>query len=132
MPGVPMLTVTHGRRATRRISWIYTAAAGALALGTGFTSIGGPVYLAVAVVLNALFLKGAWAIWRRDEADGRGRQLRRRKAVFRSRSSYLFPISARCWSMPLRPTGSGEAGNHGDPTQTRPSQTPLRRNLGWA
>ena len=33
--------------------------AGILAVGTGFTAIGGYVYLSVSVVLNALFLLGA-------------------------------------------------------------------------
>lgn len=65
--GVPMLTVTHGRKSTRRHILAYTVMLAPVAIGTGLTSIGGPIYMAVAVVLNALFLKGAWQIWRRDE-----------------------------------------------------------------
>ncbi len=65
--GVPMLTVTHGRPATRRHILIYTILLAGLALGTAFTAIGGPVYLSVSAILNALFLHGAWKIWRRDE-----------------------------------------------------------------
>src|SRR6056297_528681 len=47
--GVPMLTVTHGRKSTRRHILVYTVLLAALAIGIGFTSIGGPLYLAVAV-----------------------------------------------------------------------------------
>ena len=52
--GVPMLTVTHGRRVTRNHILGYTVVLAILAVGTGFTAIGGPLYLALAVVLNAL------------------------------------------------------------------------------
>ena len=65
--GIPMLTVTHGRRATRVHILVYTILLTVLAVATAFSSIGGPIYLVVAVVLNALFLKGAVSIWRRDE-----------------------------------------------------------------
>jgi protoheme IX farnesyltransferase len=106
--GVPMLTVTHGRRATRAHILVYTVLLAPFAIGTGFTAVGGPVYLAVAVVLNALFLKGAWDIWRRDEA-GRGRQLQAtEKSVFRSRSIYLFAAFRRDRGRgALRPLGWG-------------------------
>ena len=49
---VPMLTVTHGRPATRRHIFAYTLVLAPFALWLGFTSVGGPLYLAVAVVLN--------------------------------------------------------------------------------
>jgi len=65
--GVPMLTVTHGRPSTRRHILVYTLLLAALAVATAFTQIGGPFYLAVAVVLNVMFIKGAVEIWRRDE-----------------------------------------------------------------
>lgn len=64
---VPMLTVTHGRRITRNHILVYTILLAPIAVGIAFTSIGGGIYLAVAVVLNLLFLIGAWRIWRRDE-----------------------------------------------------------------
>ncbi len=64
---VPMLTVTHGRRATRNHILGYTVLLAVLAIATGFTSIGGIFYLTVAIVLNAQFLWGAIKIWRRDE-----------------------------------------------------------------
>ena len=53
--GVPMLTVTHGRPATRAHILVYTVLLAVLAIGAAATQIGGPVYLAVALVFNALF-----------------------------------------------------------------------------
>ena len=88
--GVPMLTVTHGRRVTRNHILGYTVALAILAVGTGFTAIGGPVYLAVAVVLNALFLKGAVDIWRRDEAASEADNFAVEKAFFKLSLLYLF------------------------------------------
>ncbi|RBI86576.1 protoheme IX farnesyltransferase [Rhodosalinus halophilus] len=88
--GVPMLTVTHGRPATRAQILVYTVLLAVLAVGTGFTTVGGPVYLAVAVVLNAMFLKGAWAIWRRDEARAEADDYRVEKRFFRLSLIYLF------------------------------------------
>ncbi|WP_372891134.1 heme o synthase [Rhodosalinus sp.] len=88
--GVPMLTVTHGRPATRAQVLVYTVLLAALAVGTGFTAIGGPVYLVVAVVLNALFLKGAWAIWRRDEVMAEVDDYRVEKRFFKLSLIYLF------------------------------------------
>lgn len=42
---VPMLTVSHGRRATRVHILAYTVLLAILAVAAGFTSIGGPVYI---------------------------------------------------------------------------------------
>jgi protoheme IX farnesyltransferase len=88
--GVPMLTVTHGRRATRNHILGYTIALAPVAVGIGFTSIGGPVYLALAVAMNAWFLKGAVDIWRRDEAMAEADNYKVEKSVFRFSLSYLF------------------------------------------
>ncbi|WP_417606186.1 heme o synthase [Primorskyibacter flagellatus] len=88
--GVPMLTVTHGRRATRNHILGYTILLAALAIGTGFTSVGGPVYLAVAVVLNALFLKGAVDIWRRDEDMSEADNFAAERKFFKLSLLYLF------------------------------------------
>jgi protoheme IX farnesyltransferase len=87
---VPMLTVTHGRKATRAHILVYTVLLAALAVGTGFTAIGGAVYLAVALVLNALFLKGAFDIWRRPEVDAQSDGYATEKAFFRLSLWYLF------------------------------------------
>ncbi len=88
--GVPMLTVTHGRRATRAHILVYTLLLIPVAIGIGFTSIGGPIYLAVAIVLNGLFLKGAWDIWRRDEIQAGADGYRTEKRVFVLSLFYLF------------------------------------------
>jgi heme o synthase len=87
---VPMLTVTHGRRATRAHILVYTLALVPVALGAGLTSIGGPVYLAVALVLNAIFLLGAWRLWRRDEVAAEADGYRAEKRVFTFSLVYLF------------------------------------------
>ena len=87
---VPMLTVTHGRRETRRQILIYTVLLAPVALGLAFTSVAGPAYIATAIVLNAIFLKGAWDIWRRDEATAEADGYAVEKKVFRFSLLYLF------------------------------------------
>ncbi|WP_372613686.1 heme o synthase [Aquicoccus sp.] len=87
---VPMLTVTHGRRATRLHILVYTILLVPVAIGTGFTAIGGPVYLTVALLLNALFLKGAFDIWRRNEAQADADGYRAEKKLFALSLVYLF------------------------------------------
>jgi protoheme IX farnesyltransferase len=87
---VPMLTVTHGHRSTRKHILIYTILLAPVALGLGLTSIGGPLYMAVAVVLNALFLKGAIGLWRRDETLAQSDGYRAEKRVFAFSLLYLF------------------------------------------
>ncbi|QFU07421.1 Protoheme IX farnesyltransferase [Rhodobacteraceae bacterium THAF1] len=87
--GVPMLTVTHGRPSTRRHILIYTIILAIFAVWLGFTSAGGPVYLATAIVLNAWFLKGAFDIWRRDEDDSEGDNYAVEKAFFKFSLLYL-------------------------------------------
>jgi protoheme IX farnesyltransferase len=88
--GVPMLTVTHGRKATRAHVLVYTILLAPVALAAAFTSIGGPVYLAISAALNAVFLYGAWRIWRRDEAAAEADAYRVEKQVFRFSLYYLF------------------------------------------
>jgi heme o synthase len=88
--GVPMLTVTHGRPATRRSILAYTVLLAPVSLGLAFTSIGGPVYLLVALGLNAWFLKGAVAIWRRDDSMAEADSYRIEKDFFRFSLYYLF------------------------------------------
>lgn len=88
--GVPMLTVTHGKKVTRNHVLGYTLALIPFAIGLGFTSIGGPVYLAISVLLNAEFLRGAYLIWKRDEAMAEADKYKVEKAVFRFSLLYLF------------------------------------------
>ena len=88
--GVPMLTVTHGRRTTRRHILGYTVLLAVLAVGTAFTAIGGPIYLSAAVILNALFLKGAFQIWRRDEDMSEVDNFAVERSFFKLSLLYLF------------------------------------------
>ena len=88
--GVPMLTVTHGRKSTRAHVLVYTILLAPVALAAAFTSIGGPVYLAISAALNAVFLYGAWRIWQRNEAAAEADAYRVEKQVFRFSLYYLF------------------------------------------
>ena len=88
--GVPMLTVTHGRRETRRQILIYTILLAPVAIWAALTSIGGPFTLAVAVVLNAVFLKGAYDIWKRDEPQAEADKYSVEKKFFKFSLAYLF------------------------------------------
>ena len=88
--GVPMLTVTHGRPATRRHILAYTVLLAPFAIWLGLSSVGGPVTLSVAVALNAWFVKGAIDIWRRDEAMAEGDNYTVERKFFRFSLVYLF------------------------------------------
>ena len=88
--GVPMLTVTHGRRETRKQILIYTVLLAPVGIWAALTSIGGPFTLATAVVLNAIFLKGAWDIWKRDEVTAEADKYAVEKRVFKFSLAYLF------------------------------------------
>lgn len=106
--GVPMLTVTHGRRVTRNHILVYTILLAPLAIGTGFTSIGGPIYLTVAVVLNVLFLLGALKIWRRNEEQAKIDKYRLEKSFFGLSLMYLFlHFGAILAEAALKPYGLG-------------------------
>jgi protoheme IX farnesyltransferase len=88
--GVPMLTVTHGRKSTRQHILVYTILLIPFAIWLGLTSIGGPIYLALAAGLNAWFLYGAVKIWRRDEVAAEADNYAVEKAFFRFSLIYLF------------------------------------------
>ncbi len=106
--GIPMLTVTHGRPSTRRHILGYTSLLFALAVGTSFTSIGGPIYLLAALVLNTLFLKGAYDIWNRDEAASEVDDYAVERKFFKLSLLYLFlHFGAILAEALLRPWGLG-------------------------
>jgi protoheme IX farnesyltransferase len=88
--GVPMLTVTHGRAVTRRHIFAYTLVLAGFSLGLGLTSVGGPLYLAVALVLNVAFIRGGWQVLRRSEDAARADDFATEKRVFKLSLSYLF------------------------------------------
>ena len=59
------------------------------AVALGLTSVGGPVYMAVALVLNALFIRGGWQILRRTEEQAQADGYRAEKGFFRLSLYYL-------------------------------------------
>jgi protoheme IX farnesyltransferase len=69
---------------------VYTLLLAPVAIATGLTSIGGPVYMAAAVVLNILFVKGGYDIWKRTEAQALEDDYKTEKKVFRFSLLYLF------------------------------------------
>jgi protoheme IX farnesyltransferase len=87
---VPMLPVAAGARSTRNHILAYSAALALAAIAPAFSTVGGPIYLAGALVLNALLLRGAWAIWRRDEAAAAADRCRVEKRFFGFSILYLF------------------------------------------
>tara|TARA_R110002094_G_scaffold160958_5_gene146210 strand:+ start:1451 stop:2386 length:936 start_codon:yes stop_codon:yes gene_type:complete len=105
---VPMLTVTHGRPATRRHILAYTVLLAVLAVATGFTAIGGYIYLSVAIVLNVLFLIGAYRIRQRDEGVAEEDNYLVERKFFRLSLYYLFlHFGAILAEASLRPWGLG-------------------------
>jgi heme o synthase len=109
--GVPMLTVTHGRRATRVHILVYTVLLALLSTGAAFSGIGGPIYLAVAVVMNLLFLRGAIRIWRRDEVASEVDNFASERAFFKLSLLYLFAhFGAILIEALLKPYGLGGWG----------------------
>jgi protoheme IX farnesyltransferase len=88
--GVPMLPVTNGTRATRNQILAYALILAPVAVLPAFTSVGGPVYLAGALVLNALFVLGAFRVWRRDDATASADRHLVEKRFFGFSILYLF------------------------------------------
>ncbi|MEP6065278.1 MAG: heme o synthase [Paracoccaceae bacterium] len=106
--GVPMLTVTHGRKTTRLHILVYTILLAGLAVAAAFTAIGGPIYLSAAVVLNVLFVKGAIDIWRRDEEQAEADSYATERSFFKLSLLYLFlHFGAIAAEALLRPWGLG-------------------------
>ncbi len=88
--GVPMLPVVAGPRSTRRHILAYALIVAAVAIAIAFTRIGGPVYLAGAVVLNLWLIRGAVIILRRSEAQAKADKLRAERKFFGFSILYLF------------------------------------------
>ena len=88
--GVPMMTVARGKPYTRKLVLIYTAILIPVALLLAFTTIGGALYLAVALALNAWLLIGALGIARRTDGDAEADKYRAEKRFFAFSILYLF------------------------------------------
>jgi len=106
--GVPMLTVTHGKRVTRNHILAYTLLLLPVSFWAASSAIGGPLTLAVAVAMNAGFLWGAWRIWQRDEVQAEADRYSTEKAVFKFSLLYLFlHFTAFLAEAALKPWGLG-------------------------
>ena len=88
--GVPMLTVTNGRPSARRHIFAYTLILAPFAIWLGLTSVGGPLYLVVSIVLNALFIHGGWKILRRDDAAAEADTYKVERQFFKLSLYYTF------------------------------------------
>ena len=62
--GLPMLPVTHGLPFTQFHVWLYTIVLAATSLLPFAVRMSGLIYLAAAVVLDIIFLRHAWKIYR--------------------------------------------------------------------
>ncbi|MEM9812198.1 MAG: UbiA family prenyltransferase, partial [Pseudomonadota bacterium] len=87
---VPMLPVVAGTRATRRQISIYTLILVPVALLPAFTSIGGPVYLIGALILNGQLVVDMARIARRSDAAAKADGFRAEKRAFGFSILYLF------------------------------------------
>lgn len=90
--GVPMMTVTHGRRYTRGQILLYTVLLTPVALSLAFSAIGGPIYFIMAAGFSIVFLRGALAIYKRSEEDAGQDDYKIEKKFFRVSLIYLFAL----------------------------------------
>jgi protoheme IX farnesyltransferase len=60
--GLPMLPVTHGMQHTGQQVWLYSIALAACTLLPFAVGMSGWLYLAAAIVLNAIFLRHGWRV----------------------------------------------------------------------
>ncbi len=88
--GVPMMTVARGRPYTRKLILAYALLLAPVALALAFTSIGGWVYFTTAVVMNVVFVWGAFQISRTAEANAEAEKYKYEKKYFVYSIFYLF------------------------------------------
>ena len=78
--------------------WARARATGEDALRTGrvaaFTVAGGPVYMAIALVSGALFIRDSWLVARRTPEVARGDRYAAEKRLFGYSIAYLFALFA--------------------------------------
>jgi len=92
--GVPMMPVVVGETSTRRQIWLYSLLLAPVAVAPAFTVAGGPVCLAVSLLANAAFLRGAWRVSRRTQALALADNYRAEKRLFGVSIIYLFALFA--------------------------------------
>ena len=87
---VPMLTVTNGRRSTRNHIFVYSILLAFVALSIGFSSLSGPIYLVVALILNMQLVFAAFKLWSRSESDCMADNSLLERKFFKFSLLYLF------------------------------------------
>ncbi len=87
---IPMLPVTAGTRVTRRQILAYSVLLAPIAIAPAFTQIGGPLYFAVAIAFNAVFLFGAFRLWQRNDEVADADTYRAEKRFFMFSILFLF------------------------------------------
>ena len=94
--GVPMLPVTSGASSTRKHIFAYTLLMVPIGLAPVATGLGGWVYLVVAGVLGAVFLRGAARVLRSraGETDQTPADIKAAKGLFLFSILYLFLLFA--------------------------------------
>ncbi len=88
--GIPMLPVTHGKKETRKQILIYTVLLAPVALLLAFTQIGGPFYFVVSLVLNVMFLRGAFGLYKRAEDAAESDKFQIERKFFKLSLYFLF------------------------------------------
>ncbi len=91
---IPMLTVVRGETVTRRYILGYTCALVPVSLMMALGSVGGPMSLSLAIVMNGVFLLGAVNLVRRTDVEATGDRYRAERKFFRFSLVYLFLIFA--------------------------------------
>ena len=87
---IPMLTVSRGRKATRKHILVYTTLLSTLACAMTLSNLGGLFFVITALTLNVFFLKGAFDIWRRTEKESEQDGFLVERKFFKQSLFYLF------------------------------------------
>ncbi len=90
--GVPMLPVVSGRKVTRNQIFAYSFPMAAAAIAPYALGMSSWVYGAAAVLLNAVFLALAFAVWRNEATDAV--DMKSEKRLFSYSILYLFLLFA--------------------------------------
>ena len=88
--GIPMLTVTHGKKSTRNHILTYTVLLTPFSIGLAFTSIGGPIYFTLSIILSLMFLLGSLKLFRKKEKIATEDNYTDERKLFKFSLFYLF------------------------------------------
>ncbi|EPX87383.1 protoheme IX farnesyltransferase [Rubellimicrobium thermophilum DSM 16684] len=86
---VPMLTETHGDRATRNQIALYAVLLAPASLALALSAAGGWLTFGASILLTVLFGQAGWAVWRRDAAQAEGDGWAAEKRLFRLSLFYM-------------------------------------------